>query len=183
MSFAILTIALGGDRHAASKDARNPSAGEVYAVPITTVRRATDESAFAAGFVAAEGTFIATGTPPTFTFAVRLGAADGETCHWLQGLLGAGFVRSYGRRKAHYDDEVCFAVRRLEDLVEIVVPFMDSYLPPCHKRTQFEDWKRQLLDYWEWEARRRRPCSSPGCSSPQQAKGFCRRHYYQAFGR
>ena len=160
---------------------RYGGAGSV--VLITTVSPATDERAFAGGFVAAEGTFVATGTPPTFTFAVRLGAADTGTCRWLHRLLGVGFVHSYPRRKPHYDDEVCFAVRALEDLVEVVVPFMDDHLPPSYKRRQFEAWKHELLKYWEDVASRRRPCTVADCEAPQRAKGLCRRHYYGAFGR
>jgi hypothetical protein len=144
---------------------------------------ATDERAFAGGFVAGEGTFVVTGTPPTFTFAVRLAAADAGTCRWLHRLLGVGFVHLYPRRKPHYDDEVCFAVRALKDLVEVVVPFMDEHLPPSYKRSQYKSWRNELLTYWENHACRRRACTVAHCEALQRAKGLCRHHYYGAFGR
>jgi hypothetical protein len=147
------------------------------------VSPAIDHSAFAGGFVAAEGTFVATGTPPTFTFAVRLGAADSATCHSLRDLLGVGCVHMYKRRKPHYDDEVCYSVRALKDLVGVVVPFMDDHLPPSYKRLQFEHWKASLLSYWEQDASRLRCCSLHGCEATQRARGLCRRHYYEAFGK
>ncbi len=165
------------------KGATGRYGGEGCVVPTTTVPPATDHGAFAGGFVAAEGTFVVTGTPPTFTFAVSLGAVDSNTCQALRDLLGVGCVRTYKRRKPHYDDEVCFVVRALEDLVYVVVPFMERYLPPSYKRVQFEHWRDRLLAYWERDARRRRPCIVQGCDSPQRAKSLCRHHYYCAFGR
>ncbi len=115
---------------------------------------------FLGGLVAAEGTFVrsfirgASGIRrPTFTFAVGLGAADAGTCHLLQDFLGVGQVRRYPRRKAHFDDEVVFAVRSVPDLVDVVVPFMDAHLPLSHKRTQYLAWRPELLAY---DASRRR---------------------------
>jgi hypothetical protein len=106
------------------------------------------------GFVAAEGTFThalldggSKGPRPTFTFAVGLGAADHEMCELYRAFLGVGRVRWYRRRQPHYDDEVVFAVRAFRDLIDVVVPFMDRHLPPSHKRTQYETWREQLLEY------------------------------------
>ena len=73
-------------------------------------------------------------------------------------------------------------MRRLRELVEVIVPFMDEHLPPSYKRDQYEVWRGALLDYWEHDARRRRPCTVVGCTVLQRAKGLCRRHYYEAFG-
>jgi hypothetical protein len=107
------------------------------------------------GFVAAEGTFTravshvrADGQPRlSFTFAVALGASDHISVELLHAVLGVGRVRSYPRRRAHYDDEVVFAVRAFRDLVDVVVPFMDEHLPPSHKRDQYDAWRRELLAY------------------------------------
>lgn len=146
--------------------------------------RATDELAdFIAGFVAAEGTFIASGTPPTFTFAVALGASDKDSCAMTHEYFGVGTIHSYPRRKPHYDDEVIYRVRALRDLIEVVVPFMDEHLPPSYKREQYLIWRAALLDYWQHGARKpgRRPCLVEGCERPQRAKGVCRHHYYQAY--
>ncbi len=144
--------------------------------------RATDIASFVGGFVAAEGSFTISGRPPSFTFAVGLGALDEGMCRGLQSFLGVGHVTAFARRQAHYDDEVCFAVRSLRELVEVVVPFMDEHLPPSYKRIQYEAWRTRLLDYWERDAKRVRPCSVEGCERPRRAKGLCRSHYYAAFG-
>jgi hypothetical protein len=127
------------------------------------------------GFAAAEGTFTravthvrADGWPRlSVTFAVALGASDGCSAELLRAFLGVGRVRTYPRRRPHYDDEVVFAVRAFRDLVDVVVPFMDEHLPPSHKRTQYETWRRDLLAYdaarstrpaW---SRTRRPAADP----------------------
>jgi hypothetical protein len=145
------------------------------------VRRATDLADELAGFVAAEGSFGRAGNG--FVFAVTLARADEAMCHLLQDYLGCGRIRLYPRRQPHYDDEVVFVVRRLRDLVEVVVPFLDEHLRPCHKRTQYEPWREELLSYWHVKARRARTCTVEGCDQPRRAKGLCRRHYYAAFGR
>lgn len=134
-----------------------------------------------AGFVAAEGCFTRR-SGSGFRFAVALGATDAAMCAALREFFGVGHVYRYARRKEHYDDEVVFAVQSLRELVEMVVPFMDAHLPPCHKRRQYEAWRADLLDHWEHGAKRRRPCSIDGCDLPRRAKGLCRRHYYETFG-
>lgn len=110
---------------------------------------------FLAGVVAAEGTFTAAvdgmrvdGSPRrSFTFAVALGAVDVVTVDLLRDVLGVGRVRHHPRRKAHYDDEVVFAVRALRELVDVVVPFMDAHLPASYKRMQYEAWRAELVGY------------------------------------
>ena len=143
---------------------------------------ATEIGQFVAGFVAAEGAFLTTGTRPKFFFSVQLGGIDSATCDELQSFFGIGHVYRYERRKAHYDDEVHFTVRKMKDLVEVVVPFMDEHLPPSYKRQQYEAWRTKLLDHWEHGARRRRTCTVPGCDRIQKGRGVCRRHYYQLYG-
>ncbi len=107
------------------------------------------------GFVAAEGTFSVHPDRPRadrthrsgFRFAVALGARDTPSVELLQDFLGVGRVRQYPRRKEHYDDEVVFAVRALDELTGVVVPFLDEHLPPSHKREQYLAWRQQLLAY------------------------------------
>ena len=143
----------------------------------------TDRAAFVAGLIAGEGTFVRTGGRPAFTFAVRVGAIDGELMNAVKEFFGCGTLHWYPRRKAHYDDEVVFQVRRLADLVDVVVPFMDDHLPPSYKRLQYEEWRHELLLYWDERARRPRICVVPGCTAPVRAKGRCRHHYYETTGR
>jgi hypothetical protein len=132
---------------------------------------------FLGGFTAAEGLFGAYGRD--FSFAIQVASIDGETCELFQHVLGAGSVRVYERRRDHYDDEVVFVVRRLRDLVEVVVPFMDEHLPVSYKRVQYLAWREQLLDYWETRARRRRTCTIDGCDEPNRAHGLCRSHLWE----
>lgn len=134
---------------------------------------------FLGGFVAAEGSFIVTGHPPKFRFAVGLGATDYAMCELFRKYLGAGHVTRSPRRKAHYDDEVTFAVQSNPELVEVVVPFMDEHLPASYKRTQYLAWRAELLEYWEHKAKRRRPCTVDGCEEPRRAYGLCRHHLWE----
>jgi hypothetical protein len=144
-----------------------------------------EDAAFLTGFVVAEGCFTASKVAgqERYKLAIGLAAVDTAYCHRMLELLGVGHVQFFPRRKAHYDDEVTFAVQSLRELVEVVVPFMDEWLPPSHKRDQYLVWRAELLDYWEHRAKRRRTCSAEGCDRPQRAKGLCRQHYYQEHGR
>ena len=146
---------------------------------------ATDAAEFIGGFVAAEGMFnvCPNGNHQSFTFAVQLGASDREVCSWLRDFFGVGWVRQYPRRKPHYDDEVRFVVRKLQDLVEVIIPFMDDHLPESYKRRQYVKWRATLLEYWRHQSRRRARCSEPGCELPAKAMGLCRGHYYQRYRR
>ncbi len=150
--------------------------------PTTTVPPVTELAAYLGGFTAAEGCFVCTDDGTRFSFAVGLGATDIVSCQLLSIYFGVGRIQRSPRRSEHQDDEVCFAVRSLRELVEVVVPFMDEHLPPSYKRTQYEAWRTRLLDYWEHDAKRVRPCSVEGCERPRRAKGLCRSHYYAAFG-
>lgn len=142
----------------------------------------TEVAAYLGGFVAGEGCFTRGKAPGHFAFSVGLGASDSATCELLAGFLGVGFLTRSQRRRSHYDDEVSLHVRKLADLVGVVVPFMDEHLPPSYKREQYVRWRANLLHYWEHAARRRRPCSVEGCQEPRRAHGLCRRHLYQARG-
>lgn len=147
------------------------------------MRPAIDPAALA-GFTAGEGCFTVTGSPPSFSFVVGLGATDAGMCQAFRDFLGVGTLHWYPRRKPHFDDEAKFQVRKLSDLVGVVVPFMDEHLPPSYKRLQYLDWRAQLLEYWEHQARRPRvrqtPCTVDGCPNLQRARGLCRHHYYKA---
>lgn len=145
------------------------------------MRPATDAlAAWIGGFVAAEGCFIHAVLPTKerFTFQVGLGGADRSVCEDLLAVFEIGRMVTYSRRRPHYDDEVAFVVTRLQDLLEVVVPFMDEHLPASHKRVQYEVWRAQLVAYWEHRARRRRPCRIDGCTTPALAHGLCRPHLW-----
>jgi hypothetical protein len=116
-------------------------------------------------------------------FEVGLGAVDTGVCESLKELLGVGRLVFFPRRKPHYDDEVTYVVARLRDLLEVIVPFMDEHLPASYKRQQYIEWRTELLDYWEHRAKRQRPCTKDGCGRPRRAKGLCRHHYFEVYGR
>lgn len=145
--------------------------------------KSSETASFLGGFVAAEGSFSFSGSPRSFTFAVGLGAADRGMCEIFRAFLGIGHLTEAPRRRPHYDDEVAFVVHALPDLVHVVVPFMDEHLPPSYKCIQYEAWRADLLDYWEHQAKRVRPCTMIGCEEPRRAKGLCRSHYYDAYRR
>lgn len=145
------------------------------------MRPGTEVAAFLGGFVAAEGTFVQTGE--RFRFAVALGAHDLRTCELLRDFLGVGTVRVYARRAVQNDDEAIFAVQAIDDLVDVVVPFLDEHLPPSFKREQFRSWRSCLLDRAARMRRGRTPCSVDGCDDPVRASGYCRAHLYRCLGR
>jgi len=140
---------------------------------------------FLAGFIVAEGTFVASILPARsrFFFAASLGAADAGMCDDLQRFFGCGTIHTSTRRQSHYDDEVRFQIADRADLLLRVIPFMDEHLPPSYKRVQYETWRATLLHYWEQDARRPLACAIDGCDQPRRAKGLCRHHYHAQFGR
>lgn len=147
----------------------------------TTARPVGDVAAFLGGFFAGEGCVGRSGN--TFYCSVALGATDAGMCALLQVVTGVGRVRRYPRRRDHYDDEVVWVVRSLRELVDVVVPFLDEHLPASLKREQYLAWRRELIAYWENDAKRQRMCEIDGCDEPRRAKGLCRRHYYAVYGR
>jgi hypothetical protein len=162
---------------------RDPFGAEGSADPITTLPPATELAAYLGGFTAAEGCFVCTGGGTRFAFSVGLSAGDIVSCQLLQAYFGAGYIHWSARRLEHQDDQVCFRIGALTELVETIVPFMDEHLPPSYKRTQYEAWRARLLHYWEHDAKRVRTCTIEGCERRRRAKGLCRSHYYAAFGR
>ena len=102
-------------------------------------------------------------------------------CHLLEGFLGAGHVYESRRWKSHYEDECCFTVTSLRELIEVVVPFMDEHLPPSYKRDQYLAWRERLLGYWEHRAKRVRACTVEGCEAQRRAHGLCRHHLFKAY--
>src|SRR3954466_10985679 len=100
---------------------------------------------FVAGFVVAEGCFVRTGTPPRHAFTVGLGDSDSALCFELQRFFGAGNVYRYPPRRAGHEGTATFTVQRRADLVDVIVPFFDHFLPPTRKLDQFLAWRESLL--------------------------------------
>ena len=131
--------------------------------------------------MAGEGTF--TGTKRKHTFAVTLGEVDAGSCELLRSFFGVGYVYHYPRRQPHYDDEVAFQVCKTADLVNVIIPFMDEHLPASYKREQYTEWRAKVINFWEHDMKRRRPCTVDDCERPQRGRGVCRIHYYALYGR
>ena len=112
-------------------------------------------ASYLSGVVVAEGCFTKTGDPPKFTFSVGLGAADAGTCTLLQEFFAVGHIVSSPRRQPHFDDEVTFQVRKLADLVGVIVAFMDEHLPSSYKRVQYRAWRVEVLEAWRLRWARR----------------------------
>ena len=115
-----------------------------------------------------------------FRFAIGLGATDEGMCRLFERFLGVGRVKWSARRKPHYDDEVTYTVQAMQELVDVVVPFMDEHLPDSYKREQYVAWRAKLLDYTQKFARRRGspPCTVEDCTDPVRAHGYCRHHLW-----
>ena len=142
---------------------------------ITTVRPGTEHLAdFVGGFVAAEGCFTGDGDR-RFRFSIGLGARDAGMCELIHDVLRVGSIVHSPRRKAHYDDEVQFAVQATRELVDVVVPFMNAHLPSSHKRQQYLQWRERLLHFYKHRYRRW-PCRFDGCSELARAFGLCQEH-------
>jgi hypothetical protein len=161
--------------------ATSTSAGKGSVAPTTTKPPATDVAGYVGGFVAAEGTF--TRTNRNHTFRVSLGEVDAVSCELLRAFFGVGHVYHYARRREHYDDEVVFQVRRTQDLVNVIIPFMDEHLPASYKRQQYGAWRAEVIDFWDYQMKRRRNCTIDGCGRPQKGRGVCRIHYYALYGK
>lgn len=142
---------------------------------------ATELLAYLGGFAAAEGHFARAGNH--FAFRVAVAVVDREMCILYRDALGAGRVYGVARRVERHQDVAVYAVQALPDLVSVVVPFMDEFLPPSHKRQQYEVWRAQLLTYWNTAARRVRDCTADDCTEPRRAKGLCRHHYFERYRR
>ena len=113
-------------------------------------------ASYLSGVVVAEGCFTKTGDPPKFNFSVGLGAADAGTCTLLQAFFAVGHIFSSPRRRPHFDDEVAFQVRKLADLVGVIVPFMDEHLPNSYKHMQYRTSRVEVLNAWNLRSARRR---------------------------
>jgi len=124
---------------------KGPYVDEDSADPITTRSPATDALAFIGGYVCAEGCFTRAAPMRDFRFTIGVGAEDEPLLHWIRSILGVGRVNRYPRRQPHYDDEAVFAVAARRDLVEVIVPFMDEWLPESYKREQYLAWRADLL--------------------------------------
>ena len=148
------------------------------------------------GLIAGEGcftshdrgeAFVRDGSPRRrFVFQLAMASRDRPLLEQLHRVLGCGQITDSHPAKAGWLPITTVSVSRERDLIDRVIPFMDRFLLPCAKRTQFEHWREELLAYL-----RDRPsqygrgpsmCSVPGCGRPVRGRGVCRIHYYRLTG-
>lgn len=142
----------------------------------------SEVAAWVGGFVAAEGSFTVHrfGRVKKFVFKVELGGRDPEPVALIQRFMKVGRIEKFARRRAHYDDVIRYVLPSLGDQVRVVIPFMDEHLPPSYKRQQYLAWREELVEYWEHQAKRVRPCTVEACETPRRAHGMCRKHLHEA---
>jgi hypothetical protein len=146
------------------------------------------------GLVAGEGSFVVDelrrnfddGSPRLrFRFLVKMAARDRSLLDALRTFLGVGSITDLARRKPQWQPTAEYAVGSLRAATNVIVPFVDRYLLPSAKRTQFESWRLELAAYMDSHPevnRERSICSIPECDKFVRARGLCRSHYYQATG-
>lgn len=149
----------------------------------TTVPPATELAAYVGGFTAAEGCLVCTEGGTRFSFAVGLSASDLVSCELLLAYLGVGASTGHLDGRPTRTMPLVSPSAPCLSWCTSLVPFMDEHLAPSYKRVQYEEWRAELLEYWEHRAKRVRPCTVEGCEAPRRAKGLCRSHYFAAYRR
>ena len=102
-----------------------------------------DVADFLAGFVAAEGCFAHSGA--RFRLAVALADDDVAGVELLRAFTGVGTICRSPPRSERTKGAVIWAVQSRVELLDVVVPWLDDHLAPCHKRQQYEAWRAALL--------------------------------------
>jgi hypothetical protein len=144
--------------------------------------------------VAGEGSFVVTKATPSsfadgsprkrFVFQVTMATWDRRLLQALRTFLGCGSIVERPPSRAHWQPTATFSVSSRRAHERAVVPFAQEFLLPCAKRTQFDQWHAELLEYEQQHPRRtgRSTCRVAGCSGLVRGRGLCRHHYYRATG-
>lgn len=147
------------------------------------------------GFVAGEGSFIVTrrlppfadGTPRLrFVFEVTVATRDRTLLHALRDFLEFGSITDRPPTKPGWQPTSTFHIGSMHGHRNATIPFAESFLLPCAKRSQFELWRTAFIA-WEHDHPSRygkgpSTCSEAGCEHPVRGRGLCRIHYYRATG-
>jgi hypothetical protein len=147
------------------------------------------------GFVAGEGTFVKStvratyrdGTPRRrFVFQVTVASRDRPMLEALRDALGFGSISDKPPQRAHWQPTSVYTVNSRRAHFLATIPFMERYLLPSAKRSQYERWRDALIEHERARPSNWRkgpsPCSEPGCDKPVRGRGLCRSHYYRATG-
>ncbi len=147
------------------------------------------------GFVAGEGSFIATPKQPPFkdgstrlrfVFAITVASRDRLLLEALRSFLGFGSIRDLAPAREGYQPESELRITSLRAHHAATIPSADAFLLRSAKRNQFEEWRARLLTQEQEHPNRygKGPstCTVPGCNKPVRGRMLCRSHYYRATG-
>jgi len=116
-------------------------------------------------------------------FQMHLAICDRAALEALRDTLGFGCINDRPG-KGNWEPSATLSISSRKAHLASTIPFMEEYLLPSQKRTQFEQWRDALVAYEAANPRKvgRSICSEPGCDDPVRGRGLCRRHYYRATG-
>jgi hypothetical protein len=147
------------------------------------------------GFVAGEGSFIATPKQPPFKdgsprlrfiFSITVATRDRLILEALRQFLGFGSIRELAPKRKGYEPASEYRVTSLLAHHAATIPFAERFLLPCAKRNQFEIWREAMEAQERAHPNRygkgRSTCSVPGCDKPVRGRMLCRSHYYRVTG-
>jgi hypothetical protein len=145
------------------------------------------------GFVAGEGSFIATPKQPAFkdgsprlrfVFSVTIATRDRPILEALSAFLGFGSIRDMPPAREGYEPESEYRVTSFLAHHAATIPFSEQFLLPSAKRDQYEEWREAMEAQERAHPNRYRKgpsaCSVPGCDKPVRGRMLCRSHYYRA---
>src|SRR4051812_32504408 len=148
-----------------------------------------------AGFVAGEGCFVNSPLRQTyqdgtarrrFLFQVAVASRDRPMLEALREHLGFGSIRTAPPEREHWLPRSVYTVNSRRAHFDATIPFMERYLLPSAKRTQYERWRDALIEHERLHPSKWRKgpsrCSEPGCDLPVRGRGLCRSHYHRATG-
>jgi hypothetical protein len=119
-------------------------------------------------------------------FAVETADRDRPLLERIQERLGVGSLTDRAARRAGWQPTSQLVVNSLRAHRSSVIPFMERYLLPGHKRQQFELWVGAMDAYERAHPTRwgkgPSPCRVHGCEKPVRGQGLCRSHYYRETG-
>jgi hypothetical protein len=93
------------------------------------------------GLIVGEGCFSGSRTGPSL--AVRLHECDPQPLHDLRGVFGGRTYGPYVHDGRHYRMWILRGWQLAEAL-----PYFDRWLPPSHKREQYDDWRERWAHYF-----------------------------------
>ena len=148
------------------------------------------------GLVAGEGCFSITrasaqprrdgSTRLRFVFSLTMATRDLQIVEALRNDLGVGSMEIKRPQDPRHLEQVCLTVNSRRAHFAATIPYMERYLLPSAKRTQYERWRDALIEHElahpSKYGKGPSPCSEPGCDKPVRGRGLCRSHYYRATG-